>query len=149
MQWELEGLDATNPLRPGLLFHLPGRRILTDVAICHPLAPGAVRARTGQLGKVKGMEAVKREKYAKIATDHRFEQLPFVAETCGGFGPAAMQLIQTLSQAGEELLAMWTREDVIRQLVGAVAIAIQRGRAMSYFSGYDRCVQATRVKQRE
>ena len=44
---------------------------------------------------------------------------------------------------------MWTREDVIRQLVGSVAIAIQRRGAMSHFYGYDRCVQAMRVKERE
>ena len=64
-----------------------------------------------------------------------------MAETSGGLGPAAVQLIHVLAQAGEELLAMWSREDVIRQLVGSVAMAVQGGEAMAYFYGHDRCLQ--------
>jgi hypothetical protein len=95
------------------------------------------------------MEGKKREKYAKIASDHSFEQAPFVAETCGGLGPAAVQLIRVMAQAGEELLALWSREDVIRQLAGSVAIAVQRGGAMAYFYGHDRCLQEMRLQAQE
>ena len=35
-----------------------------------------------------------------------FEGLPFVVETCGGFGPSAVKLIHAMAQAGEEHLAV-------------------------------------------
>ena len=37
---------------------------------------------------------------------------------------------------------MWSREDVIRELVGSVAIAVQRGGALTYLEGYDRSLHA-------
>jgi len=57
-QLEVKGLDASSRLRPDLLLSLPGRLILTDVAICHPLAPGVVREGRGisMLGRAKHME---------------------------------------------------------------------------------------------
>ena len=39
-------------------------------------------------------------------------------------------------------LPVWSREDVIRQLLGAVAMAVQRGGAMAHLEGDDRCVHA-------
>ena len=67
-----------------------------------------------------------------------------MAETCGGLGPAAAQLIRVLAQAGEELLAMWSREDVMHHVVGSVVMAVQRGGAIAYFFGHDRCLQRIR-----
>ena len=64
-------------------------------------------------------------------------------------GPSAVQLIKALAEASEELLALWLREDVIRQLVGSVAMAVQRGGAMADLYGYDRCLQAMQVRGQE
>ena len=36
---------------------------------------------------------------------------------------------------------MWSREDVIRQLVGSVAMVVQRGGGTAYFFTHDRCLQ--------
>ena len=43
---------------------------------------------------------------------------------------------------------MWSREDVIRELVGSVAIAVQRGGAMTYLEGYDKALHAMRAHRR-
>ena len=56
---------------------------------------------------------------------------------------------QGMAQTSEELLALWSREDVIRQLVGSVAMAVQRGGAMAYMYGYDRCLQGMQVRDQE
>ena len=41
-QLEPRGLDGSSHLRPDLLLTLPGRQILSDVAVIHPLTAGAV-----------------------------------------------------------------------------------------------------------
>ena len=60
--------------------------------------------------------------------------------TTGGLGPSAVQLIRVMAQASAELLHMWSYDDIVRELVGSVAIAVQRGGAMAYLEGYDRTV---------
>ena len=47
-----------------------------------------------------------------------------------------------IAQAGEEQLGQWPKEDVVHQIASAVAIAIQRGNAMTYFSGHSRATLA-------
>ena len=139
------GLDPKSDLRPDLMIILPGRRILTDVAICHPLAPSRVKKggrSSTALGTARDVEGQKRKKYLDIETRHQMELIPFVVETCGGVGPAAVKLLKALAAAGEEHLAMWPRKDIIRHVVGSVAIAVQRGSAMAYLEGYDRALRA-------
>ena len=76
-------------------------------------------------------------------------QLPFVVETCGGMGPSAVALLKAMARAAQEQLSMWPKWDIIRHVVGSVAVAVQRGtansmidRAMSYLQGYDRALSA-------
>ena len=139
-QLEPKGLQADSNLRPDLLISLPGRTILTDVAVCHPLAPGAVKRRGGKLARARKVEQRKKRKYAKLASQRRYEMLPFApfaAETSGGLGPAAVQLMHAMALAAAQTFLLWSHTAIIQQLVGSVAIAVQRGTAMSYLDGYD------------
>jgi hypothetical protein len=149
VQHEVKGLDPTSDLRPDVLLTLPGRQILTDVAIAHPLAPGAVRQGNGTrpLGCARHVETNKRRKYTKLSSLRGYEQLPFVVETCGGFGPSADALVKAMAEASEEHLRMWSKDEVIRHLVGSVAVSVQRGNALSYLSGYDQTLQAMRKSE--
>jgi hypothetical protein len=153
-QLEPTGLDPSSDLRPDVLLTLPGRQILTDVAICHPLAPGTVRAKqsTRTLGRARNMEALKKRKYSQLSSLRHYEMLPFIIETCGGMGPSADALVKAMAEASEEHLAVWSKEDVIRELIGTVAIAVQRGGAMTYLEGYERTLRtmtsASRVAAR-
>ena len=101
--------------------------------VTHPLAPGALKEGKSirMLGRAKAMEGVKRRKYAKLASQRQYVMLPFVVETCGGFAPAAVKLVQAMAEAAEVHLALWSRNDILRELVGSVAIAVQRGNAMA------------------
>ena len=83
--------------------------------------------------------------YTNIAAAHHFEQLPFVLETTGGFGSSADKLVHALAEACEEHLAVWPRHAIIRELMGSVAMAVQRGGAMVYWYGLDRCLAAIRA----
>jgi len=78
----------------------------------------------------------------EMSLQRNFEQLPFVVETCGGVGPSGDRLIKAMAEASEERLSVWSREGVIRELVGSVAIAVQRGGALTYLEGYDRSLHA-------
>jgi hypothetical protein len=68
------------------------------------------------------------------------ELMPFVVGTCGGMGPAAVKLLKAMAEAGQEHLAMWHQKDIIRHVVGSVAVAVQRGTVMAYLQGYDRAL---------
>ena len=59
-------------------------------------------------------------------------------ETYGGLAPSAVKLIQAMAQAAAQHLSLWSRIDILRELVGSVAIAVQRGTALSYLEGYDK-----------
>ena len=47
-----------------------------------------------------------------------------------------------MAEAGEEHLAIWSKKDIIRHLIGSVAIAVQRGGAMAYLEGHYKALHA-------
>ena len=51
----------------------------------------------------------------------------------------------SLAEAGEAHLFMWAKEDVTRELLHSVAIAVQRGGALSYLHGYEQTLRALRI----
>ena len=59
-----------------------------------------------------------------------------------------MTLIKAMADASQEHLAMWTRVDVVREVAGSLAMAVQRGNAMAFLDGYER-VQAAALAQAE
>ena len=66
--------------------------------------------------------------------------MPFAVETCGGVAPDAVTLLKALSRAGEEHLGLWPRDVIVYQLLGSVAVAVQKGNAMAVLSGYSKAV---------
>ena len=70
-------------------------------------------------------------------------------ETFGGLAPDAVTLLKELSRAGEEHLGLWPRDVIVRQLLGSVAVAVQKGNAMAVLSGYSKAVTMARVKMDE
>jgi hypothetical protein len=144
---EPTGLDPDSDKRPDMLLTLPGRRIITDVAIVHPLAPGKVRAgiSTVQLGSARVAENLKRKRYTNLVTLQHYQLHPFVIETCGGMMPAGRRLVKIMAEAGEAHMRVWAREDAVRELLYTVAVAVQRGGAMSYLYGYEQALDKLRV----
>ena len=100
-------------------------------------------------GVARQREARKRRKYSETAKQQGADMLPFVVETCGAMAPDAIRLLQIMGEAGQEHLAMWPKHEVIRHLVGSVAIAAQRGVAMTYLAGYERAVAQLSARMRK
>ena len=144
---EPTGLDPKSDKRPDLLLTLPGRHVITDVAIVHPLAAGKVRSGESHntLSDARHKEARKRKHYADLVAFRHYELHPFVMETCGGMGPAAERLVDIMAEAGEAHLRVWAHEDIVRELLHSVAIAVQRGGATAYLQGYDRTLSKLRA----
>jgi hypothetical protein len=128
---EVHGLQAQSKVRSDMQIVCPGRHVLTDVAVTHPLGSAGLRCPANELYAAKTWQTIKRTKYAAIATRHDAELLPFVAETCGDLAPDAVELLDIISGAAAEHLSLWSRQDAARQLLDSVSIAIQKGNAMT------------------
>jgi hypothetical protein len=141
------GLHLEDGRRPDLQIVFPGEHVLTDVVVTHPLAPSNIaRAAGGAASVAKGWQERKRNKYEKTAAHHEARLLPFAVETFGGLAPDAVTLLKELSRAGEEHLGLWPRDVIVRQLLGSVAVAVQKGNAMAVLSGYSKAVTMARAK---
>ena len=136
------GLEFDDGRRPDLQLVFPGQHVLTDAVVVHPMAPGYVNNGTSlsATGAACALQRTKRQKYMKTAARHEAMLLPFAVETCGGMAPDAVRLLRLIARAGHEQLGMLPVEHIARQLVGAVAMAVQRGTAMVYLSRYIRAV---------
>jgi hypothetical protein len=136
------GLEFDDGRRPDLQLVFPGQHVLTDAVVVHPLAPSYVNQGTSlsATGAARMQQRVKTRRYSKTAARHEAMLLPFAVETCGGMAPDAIRLLRLIAQAGHEQLGMLPVEHIARQLVGAVAVAVQRGTAMVYLSRYLRAV---------
>jgi hypothetical protein len=143
---EPTGLDPKSDKRPDMLLNLPGRRIITDVAIVHPVAPGNVRAKISHthLGAARRKENEKRKHYTDLVALHGYQLYPFIMETCGGMGPGAVRLVKIMAEAGEAHMRVWAKEDAVQELLHTVAVAVQRGGALSYLHGYQQALDKLR-----
>ena len=139
---EPAGLHSGDGRCPDLHLVLPGRNIISDVCVTHPLAPS--RVKNGQswmtTGTARWAQARKHNKYRETAAQHRAELLPFSVETYGGMAPDAITLLAAMGSMGDEQLGVWPRHVVIRHLVGAVATSVQRGNAVTWLAGYSRAL---------
>jgi hypothetical protein len=121
------------------LQQFPGQHILADVVISHSLAPGWVKYSGAARGVVaRKKQLLKHKKYTAAASQQDARLLPFSVESCGGMAPDAITLLHVISEAGQEHLGLWPRDQIVRQLLGSVAIAVQKGNAMAVLSAHSR-----------
>ena len=70
---EVTGLQRKSKLRPDLQIVYPGRHVLTDVAVVHPLGVYGCERPANSTATAKKMATAKRTKYAAIASRHDAE----------------------------------------------------------------------------
>lgn len=138
---EPKGLHVEDGRRPDLQVVFPGRHVLTDVVVSHPLSSARLRrAAGGSAAVAREWQQRKRKKYSETATRHEALLLPFSVETCGGMAPDAITLLDTISEAGKEHLSLWSHAQIVQHMLCSVAIAIQKGNAMAMLSAYSAAV---------
>ena len=120
----------------------PGRMLLTDMSVSHTLNPVAVASLKVQ---TRAWHSGKNAKYASVASRLGAELLNVAVDTGGGMTAGALMLVEA---TGEEdaMRNAGTRTSaaITRHLLGAIAVAVQRGNAMAKLSGYTRAA-AVRV----
>ena len=62
-------------------------------------------------------------------------------DTCGGMASDALKLVEAIAEEGERWSAgTWSRGEIERRLLGAIAVAVQRGNALAMLTGYSRAM---------
>jgi hypothetical protein len=130
------GLSVDNKRRPDLQIVFPGEHILTDVVVVHPLTHSKTAVSTNAIFHSRRAETAKLRKYNEVADTHQAQLLPFAVETSGGLAPGAITLLDIISRTGQEHLALWSRNEVEKYVMGAVSMSVQRGTAMAMLNGY-------------
>lgn len=133
---EVEGLEADSKQRPDLQIVFPGRMLLTDVVVSHSLT-----AATVVLGKSAATlwQGRKNRKYATLASRLGAELLNMSVDACGGMADDAARLVQVIGEEGERWsMGTWSSGSIERNLLGAIAVAVQKGNAMALLVGYTR-----------
>jgi hypothetical protein len=136
---EPKGLHIGDNRRPDLQIVFPAQHILTDVIISHPLTASYCRsyqALSGNAGVARHAEQVKHRKYRETAKQQEACLLPFSVETCGGMAGDAMKLLKVISTTAAQHLGLWSHFQIVRQLMGSIAVSVQKGNAMTILSGY-------------
>jgi hypothetical protein len=147
VQREVTGLDPHSKQRPDLHIVFPGRAVLTDVVVSHSLTARRI-AQRGSTAAVKQRQKV--GKYARMASRLCAELLNVSVDTCGGLASDAVQLVRAIAEEGERWSAgTWTNARIERQLLGAIAVAVQRGNALTMLAGYSRVMGARANAERQ
>jgi phosphoribosyl-ATP pyrophosphohydrolase len=129
---EVKGLAEKSKVRPDLQIFFPGRMLLTDIVVSHPVTTSRVQRHQSS---TKTAQLNKRTKYSSVATRLGAELLPFSVATYGGLADDAMKLVQAMGEEGEETMGAWRKEEIIRYTLSAIAATIQRGNARVMLAG--------------
>ena len=108
-----------DPRRGDLLLYLPGRPVVVDVCVTHPLASSAVAAAAWGAGvSAKANDALKQDKYGGTGTG-ACRVVPLSHETYGWAEPPAFALLHELSEFADSTGAVSKKsfmENVMRDL---------------------------------
>jgi hypothetical protein len=139
---EPKGMHREDGRRPDLQVVFPGKHILTDVVISHPLSAGRLDIACGgrATAVAHAAQQKKKRKYEETAARHEAKLLIFSVETCGGMAPDAMTMLDEISRAGQEHLSLWSHQQIVQHMLCSVAIAIQKGNAMAVLGAYSTAI---------
>ena len=95
---QLSPRSRRDPERGDLLALLPGRPIVADICVTHPLAVSAVKDAARDTGATaKGKDSLKRDKYSRTGMG-ACRLVPLSHETFGRAGPAAFALLNEIAE---------------------------------------------------
>ena len=126
-----------NRIRPDLQVILPGHHYLLDVCVTHPLCPSHISAAANRtLGATFSAEQAKSDKYRQLAINLQAEFIPFVIETLGGITKKGEKVLDNIILACSEYQSLWSPAELRKELLGAIAVAVQRGNGMAITAGH-------------
>jgi hypothetical protein len=145
VQREVKDLDPNSAQRPDLQIVFPGRVLLTDVVISHSLTASNVLS-----GRSTATDRQRRKntKYGRVASRIGAELLNVSVDACGALASDAARLVEAIGEEGERWSAgTWSSRAIERYLLGAIAVAVQRGNALAMLTGYSRAIARARARR--
>lgn len=139
---EPAGLSFEDGRRPDILIRLGAQSFMIDVTVRHPTAPSHVAAAQTPLEVARRAEREKRALYDQLARDNHCRFVPFVIESFGAFGAAAVDFVKLIAGHAEEAGSQWSRHEVLFGVISAVQVAVQSGNAMTTTQGFQTAAQA-------
>ena len=137
---EVVGLVAdSGKQRPDLQIAFPGRMLLTDVSVSSSLTAARMKLNASS---ASDWQTRKNIKYQSVAAQLGAELLNVCVEACGGMASDAVRLVQAIGEEGARWsMGTWKSADIERQLLGAIAVAVQRSNALMMLSGFTRMMR--------
>ena len=109
------------------------------------LTPGIVASDAPTASREQGL---KQKKYAGVAARLGAQLLNVSVEAQGGMASETFLLAQAVGEEGERWSqGSWTSGAIERQLLGQIAMAVQRGNALAMLSGYTRAARAQAMRR--
>jgi hypothetical protein len=123
--------------RPDLCVAMGSRQILIDVSVRHPFSPTYLHSNLAMqpLGVALDAERRKRARYQSGASAANMEFVPFVLETTGGWGPAAVAFTRSAATHAADFTSNH-RTSTLNQLTQGLSMAVQRGNAQLLLGAY-------------
>ena len=88
-----------------------------------------------------------KEKITKLAYENDARIIPFIIETNGGYGEQACYVVDDIKVFAHEEALAYAPSDVVRDMMDAVAIAVQRGNAKAIIAAYERMMHVRYEQQ--
>ena len=130
--------------RPDISMLMNGHNLLIDVGIVQPSAMS--HRDKGPLVRTKEYEDEKITKYKPMAMNLDAGFIPTIYESNGGYGEQARNLLGDIKVFAHEDALAFAPSEIVRDMMDAVAIAIQRGNAKAIIAAYERMMH-TRYEQ--
>ena len=81
-------------------------------------------------------EREKIRKYKEMARQQQMDFVPFIMDTHGGYGPAAVNFLRTLSVHSCDPVGAWSQAEIDGRLRDTLAVAVQDGNWCIVHSSY-------------
>jgi hypothetical protein len=117
---------------------------LIDVSIRCPLSASYTRIAQHSLGVAKAAEVQKRAKYEEVINRQGSRFVPFIIESLGGWGPAAVKLALHMATHAADTTHL-DRADALGLFVHTIATAVQRGNARLIIGAYQKALSRARA----
>jgi hypothetical protein len=137
--------DQNSKQRPDIFTTISGQQMFIDVGIVQPSAMS--HRHKGPLVRTQEYEKEKSIKYKPVAMNHDAGMIPNIYECNGGYGEQACNLLEDIKRFAHEEALAFAPSEVVRDMMDAVAIAIQRGNAKAIIAAYERMMHIQYERQ--
>lgn len=133
---EPNGLSEDDRKRPDLELFLGHIHQLVDVTIVHPTCRSYLIRAQHPLAITEKAASNKLTKYSVMGSQLQAKIIPFAIESFGGFSQSAQDFVSTLAHYASNYSTLFEKNELIRDFISAIAVAVQKGNALAVINGW-------------